>query len=267
MKYIDVHCHLNHKQFANDLGAVMDRARKAGVVRIICAGVNPPTNREVLELAKKNPDIVRCSLGAYPIDALNIQIFSPDEIGLSAAKNFDLHDELEFIKKNKDLIVAVGEAGLDYKWDEPKKMIEQQKKNFIKVIELCEQIKKPLIVHSRRAEADCIELLESSKLKAVDLHCFEGNKKLIKKAVELGYCFSIPPVIRKLQHFETLVQEAPITQLLTETDSPWLSGITGERNEPANVVLTVKRIASLKEFTEEETANSILLNYKKLFND
>lgn len=267
MKLVDVHCHLNHKQFANDLDAVINRARKAGVVRIICAGVNPPTNREVLELAKKYPDIVRCSLGAYPIDALNIQIFSPDEMGLSATKNFDLDDEIEFIKKNKDFIVAIGEAGLDYKWDEPKKKAEEQKKNFKKVIELCEKIKKPLVVHSRRAEADCLDLLQSSSLKAVDLHCFEGKKKLIKKAVDLGYYFSIPPVIQKLQHFETLVKEAPITQLLTETDSPWLSGITGERNEPANVALTVKRIASLKGFNDEETANTILMNYKRLFAD
>lgn len=267
MKLVDVHCHLNHKQFANDLDAVIDRAKKAGVVRIICAGVNPPTNREVLELAKKYPDIIRCSLGAYPIDALNIQLFSPDEMGLSRTENFVLDDELEFIKKNKEGIVAVGEAGLDYKWDEPKKRIQEQKENFLKVIELCEKIKKPLVVHSRRAEADCLALLESSTLKAVDLHCFEGNKKLIKKAVDLGYSFSIPPVIQKLQHFETLVTEAPITQLLTETDAPWLSGKAGERNEPANVLLTVRRIATLKGFTDEETANSILLNYKRLFDD
>ena len=267
MKYIDVHCHLNHKQFANDLDSVIDRARKAGVVRIICAGVNPPTNREVIELAKKYPDIVRCSLGAYPIDALNIQLFSSDEMGLSHTDNFVLDDEIEFIKKNKDNIVAIGEAGLDYNWEEPKKRAEEQKKNFMKVIELCEKIKKPLVVHSRKAEADCLELLQSSTLKEVNLHCFQGNKKLIKKGVQLGYYFSVPPVIQKLQHFETLVKEVSINQLLTETDAPWLSGITSVRNEPANVLITVRRIATLKGFTEEETANNILMNYKKLFND
>ncbi len=265
MKLVDVHCHLNHKQFASDLDAVIERARKAGVVRIICAGVNPATNREVLEMAKKYPDIVRCSLGVYPIDALNIQIFSPDEMGLSHTPHFDLDNELEFIKKNKEHIVAIGEAGLDYKWDEPKQKAQQQKENFMRVIELCEKIKKPLVVHSRRAEADCLTLLESSRLRQVDLHCFEGNKKLIKKAVDLGFYFSIPPVIKKLQHFETVVKEAPINHLLTETDAPWLSGVVGMRNEPANVADTVKKIAELKGFTAEETAASIFLNYKNLF--
>ncbi|MBI4148469.1 TatD family hydrolase [Candidatus Woesearchaeota archaeon] len=267
MKFVDVHCHLNHKQFDPDLDAVIDRARQAGVVRMICAGVNPATNREVLALAKKHPDVVRCSLGVYPIDALNIQLFSPDEMGLSHTSNFVLDDELEFIRKNKDLIVAVGEAGLDYKWDEPKKRADEQKKNFVRVIELCEKIKKPLVVHSRRGEADCLALLESSTLRRVDLHCFEGNKKLIKKAIDLGFYFSIPPVIQRLQHFETVVKEASISNLLTETDAPWLSGVVGVRNEPANVANTVKKIAELKGFTVEETANSILLNYKKLFDD
>lgn len=267
MKLVDVHCHLNHKLFVGEIEAVIQRAREAGVVRIICAGVNPPTNREVLTIAQHYPDIIRASLGVYPTDALNIQLHNPDDVGLTTTKNFNLDEEFDFIKKNKDNITAVGEAGLDYKWEEPTKRKEEQKQNFQRVIELCEHIKKPLVVHSRRAEKDCVDLLESSTLKKVNLHCFEGNKKLIKRAADLGYCFSIPAVIQRLKHFEMVVEQAPLSNLLTETDAPWLSPIVGTRNEPANVALTIKKIAEIKKITPEEIANQILLNYKRMFGD
>lgn len=265
MKLVDVHAHLNHKQFEKDLPQVIERAKKAGMVKIVCAGVNPPTNREVLELSQRYPGLVECSFGVYPIDALNVKVEAFDEVGLRQVEHFDVDAELAWIKEHKDECVGVGEAGLDYKWIKEPELIRKMQENFQKVIALCEKIKKPLIIHSRRAEADCVDMVESSTLKKVNFHCFEGRKSLLRKINDKGWSCSIPAVIMRLQHFETVVQTLNINNLLTETDAPWLSPVVRERNEPANVALTIRRIATLKGFTEEEVANNILMNYQRMF--
>ena len=155
------------------------------------------------------------------------------------------------------------EVGMDFKY--LREYEKKQRENFEKVIETTEKIKKPIVVHSRSAEKECIEMLESSKLKKVVMHCFTGNKKLIKKGADLGFYFSIPAVIQRLQHFQMLAEIININQLLTETDAPWLSPELGRFSEPADVLGTVKKIAEIKGFTVEEVANNIFLNYKKVF--
>jgi len=263
MNLVDIHCHLNHDRLKNDLDEVIKRAKEAGVKVIITSGVNVPTNREALELSEKY-DIVKCSLGIYPIDALNVRIDALDESGLTRqTEPFDVDKELEFIRQNKHRIIAVGECGMDFKY--LKDHDKEQRENFQKVIEVVEKIKKPIIVHTRSAELPCVEMLESSSIKKIVLHSFGGRKSIIRKASDLGYSFSVPPVITRLQHFETLVSLVNINQLLTETDSPWLSPVAGERNEPKNVIESVKKIAEIKRFTVEETANSIFLNYQRMF--
>ncbi len=257
---VDVHAHLSHERFSKDLDKVIERAKKVGIKAIITSGVNVPTNREALKLSEKY-DFVKASLGLYPIDLLDL---SSDESGLSRqVEPFILEDEFKFIKKNKDKIVAVGEVGMDFAWD--KKYHDKQKKNFEKIITFAEKLKKPIIIHSRKAEKECLDLLESSKLKKVLLHCFSGNKKLIKKAEELGYCFSIPTIIVRLQHFQTLVEMVSMNQLLTETDAPWLSPYPGKRNEPSFIIETIKKISEIKKLNKEEVEKIIFMNYKRFF--
>ncbi|MBI4141518.1 TatD family hydrolase, partial [Candidatus Woesearchaeota archaeon] len=115
MNLVDVHCHLTHINFKQDLDKVLENAQRAGVKRIITAGVNPETNRECLELAKLHPDIIKCTLGIYPINALNLKENIDGESGLSRGGFFDVNKELMFIEQNKDKIVGIGEAGLDFK--------------------------------------------------------------------------------------------------------------------------------------------------------
>lgn len=266
MLLVDVHCHLDHDKFKPDLDAVIDRAKKAGLKAIVAAGVNSQSNRIVLELAKKY-DIVKASPGMYPIDALGIKIEGvAEEAGLPRPpKPFDVDEELEWISKNKNEIVSVGEVGLDYKFVKDEKLREKMKENFRKIIATVEKIKKPMIVHSRDAELETIEILESSKLKKIVMHCFGGRKSLIKRAADNGWSFSVPAVITRLQHFQTLASMVNISQLLTETDAPWLSPFPMQRNEPANVAETIKKIAEIKGFNVEETADSIFMNYKRMF--
>ena len=262
MNLVDVHCHLTHEKFEKDLDEVISRAKKAGVKAIICSGVNPADNKKVLEIAKKY-DIVKASLGIYPIDALGL---APDETGLPRHKGeINLEKEFEFFKKNKDKFVAIGEVGLDYYWIKDEKIHKKMRDNFQKIINFCEKENIPIIIHTRKAEKDCLDMLEKSKLKKVVLHSFQGNKKLIQLASELGFSFSIPCIIDKLMHFQMLVEMVNISQLLTETDAPWLSPVPGERNVPENVKITVEAIAKIKGITAEECANNIFMNYQKMF--
>lgn len=264
MRYVDVHAHLDHPRFEKDLDKVIENAKNKGVDFIITSGVNPSTNKRVLDIADKY-DIVRVSFGIYPIDALAKEVESSDEF-LREVEEFDIDEALEWIRQNKDKCVAIGECGLDYNWKEfqTEDIREKQKEVFRKVIKLAEEIDKPLIVHTRKAEADVIEILKNTKAKVV-LHCFSGKKSLIKQGVELGFYFSVPPIITRLQHFQTLVDIVPLEQLLTETDAPWLSPVAGERNTSSNVSITIKEIAKIKQLDEEDVARVIFNNAVDLF--
>ncbi|MDD5331450.1 MAG: TatD family hydrolase [Candidatus Nanoarchaeia archaeon] len=245
---VDVHAHLDFKEFDSDRNEVINEAKKAGVVKIITSGLNQKTNENALELSKKY-GIVEASLGLYPIDMLKLN-------------GKQISSCLEFIKKHSKEIVGIGEVGLDYQESQDK---ITQKKNFQQIISLAESLNLPIIVHSRKAESDVIEMLESSKIKKVVLHCFSGNMKLVKKASDLNYNFSIPCNILFSNHFKTLVENVPLKQLLTETDCPYLSPIKGQRNEPKYIGYTINEIAKLKKLTEEETKKIIFMNYQRIF--
>lgn len=262
MKLVDVHCHLNHKYFQDKLNQSIENAKNVGVQAIIVSGTNPLSNREVLELAKKD-SILKVSFGLHPIDALGL---SEGDTGIVKHQGkVDLEKEFKFIEDNKDKIIGLGEVGLDFQWDADHH--QEQKEIFRKVIQLAIKINKPLIVHTWKAEQECVDILEQEvggKVSVV-LHCFTGKKSLITRAKELGFYFSIPPSMKRVGNFVTLVKKVELNQLLTETDAPWQTPFKGEKNEPAFVLETIKEIAKIKKLTEEEVANQIWENYQKVF--
>ncbi len=262
MKLVDIHCHLNHELFKKDLDNVINRAKKAGVKAIITSGTNPLSNKEALELAEKD-EIIKVSLGIHPIDALGL---FEDATGISKPEGaFDVDQELKFIEENKDKIVAIGEVGLDFHWDQDHH--QEQIDIFKKVIKFAIKIKKPLVIHTWAAEEKCLDILEENvkgKVPVV-LHCFGGRKSLVTRGKELGYYFSIPPSTVRSGNFNTMVKKVPIEQLLTETDAPWQSPIKGERCESAHVLETVKKIAEIKDISIEEAAEQIWDNYERVF--
>lgn len=266
MNLIDTHCHLTHAYFKDKLDAVLKRAEKAGLKALVVSGVNPPANREVLALAKKHPKLIKASLGIYPIDALGIQ---PEGVGMVHHKGpIDLEKEFKFIEENKKDVHCIGEVGMDFHWADKDKTYQQQADNFRKIIRFAIKIKKPLVIHSRKAEAECLQILEeeirNNEIPVIQ-HCFSGRKALMTKGAELGHYFSIPPCIVKSFNFQTLVKKVPLTQLLTETDSPWLSPYKEQMNEPAFVTESIKQIALVKELSEKEVADQIWKNYQKIF--
>src|SRR3989344_5446589 len=140
---IDVQAHLTVEYFKDELDLVIKNARENDVVGIISNGVNLEDNKKVLELSKKY-DVVKAAFGFYP-----------DEIIKSSEE--ESQQNLEFIKKNKDKIIAIGEVGLDLHYN---KDLKKQKEVFVKIIGLAEKINKPLIIHSRKAEKECINMLK-----------------------------------------------------------------------------------------------------------
>jgi TatD DNase family protein len=252
MILVDVHAHLDFPEIEEELDAIIERARKAGVKTIITNSVAPKSMRRTLEIAEKY-DIVKAALGLYPPDALEKESGKKNRIDIR---------ELDFIEKNNKIIIAVGECGLDYYNGKDK---ETQIELFKGQVDIAKRYNKPMIVHSRKAEEDVIRILEESGHKKVVLHCFCGKKGLIRKAAELGFYFSIPANIVRASNFQELVKIVNINQLLTETDSPFLSPFKGIKNEPAFVIESVKKIAEIKGFTVEDTANTIWMNYQRLF--
>lgn len=258
---VDVHAHMDHDLFRPDLDKVIADAKAAGVRAIITNGVNPASNEGLIALSKKHP-IIKVAMGLYPLDALGL---GADAAGLPMQKGpVDLDSALAYIESHKDDIVAIGEVGLEFKMDD--KFRDAQKANFERIIALSERIRKPMILHSRGAESEMVSMLESSRVKRAVLHCFSGNKKLIKRASDLGLSFSIPANIVKMQHFQLLASMVPSSQLLTETDAPWLSPVPGERNLPQNVRFAVEKIAEIKGLDKVEVAMIVFKNYQALFN-
>lgn len=246
---IDVHAHMEHKAFEPDLSAVVERAKQAGVTAIISSGTNHELNVKTLELAKRFP-IIKPALGIYPTDALKI-----------SEKEFERN--IEFIRQHRKEIVAIGEIGMDFQ--EVKGKEKEQERNFLKLLQLSEQLKLPVIIHSRKAEEKIIDILKSSKNKKIIMHCFSGSMKLVKRIEDNGWMFSIPCNIIFSEHFQNVVRQISVSQLLTETDAPFLPPVKGERNEPKNIIYTINKISEIKDLDKEEVKKIIFMNFKKIF--
>ena len=254
---IDIHTHLDHPLVVERLDKIILSAEKAGLKHIITNGINPETNRKCLELSKKY-DIVECGMGIYPRTALKREIENDDyPIGND---DFDIDEEIKFIKKNKNNIKAISEVGLDFVNGEDKQQID----DFQKMIKLAEKLKKPIVVHSRKAEQKCVEMLESSSAKIV-MHCFCGKKSLVKKISDNGWFITVPTTVVRAQQFQEIVKNVPLSQLFCETDSPFLSPFREKLNEPAFVAESYKKIAEIKGMELKEVVNNIYMNWQNLF--
>lgn len=249
--FIDIHAHLDADEFSEDLTASLARAKVQGVLLIINQGINAISNSKSLSLAKAH-DTVLCACGLYPLEAVKIS-------------ESEFKELLNFIRKNKKKIIAIGEVGLDRHWGKDEDNFQLQKKRFGELVKLGVDLDKPLIVHSRAAESETIGLLQMLQAKKVIMHCFGGKVSFLKSIVDAGWHISIPTSIVYDEHFQRIAQNVPLSHIFCETDSPYLGPNRGERNEPANVVEGYKTIAKLKGMDLIDVKNNIFLNYQRLF--
>jgi TatD DNase family protein len=263
MHLVDVHAHLDDPQFKEDLDEVIKRAKANGVVAVILQGVSRETNIPLLALAKKDP-ILQVAMGLYPLNANNVKTqhgaeADDDHDGQS---EYSIDETLAAIEQHKNEIVALGEVGMDFHFSDDK---EPQIENFTKIVRFAKKIRKPLIIHSRKAEKEVLDILEEEKFNHAVMHCFMGNHKQLKRGIAMGLLFSIPTAVVRNKQFVSNVEIIPVGQLLTETDAPYMGPYKDLRNEPANIREAVLKIAEIKRMDPIELSNSIYFNYQKMF--
>ena len=264
MGLFDVHAHLTSARFVDDLDAVLERARAAGVTTIISNGLNIADNQKVLALASRDA-LVKPALGLYPVDAVlqemladGVEYPREDTVVSSAA------DTLRWLADHADQAVAIGEIGLDRHWVPEKYWLEQETV-FRKLVEVALAADLPIIIHTRKAEARTLELLLEMKATRVNWHCFSSRLKLARRIADAGHFLSIPANARRNETFTGLLTSVPRSQLLLETDCPYLAPEPGQRNEPANVAGTCSYAAQLWRSSEADALAQFQANFEKLF--
>ena len=239
---IDVHCHLEQKDYDKDRDQVIEKCKKELKAVITCAA-HPKDFQLTLDLVKKNKNFIFCSMGLHPE---YIKEFTEDDKDIF----------FNFVKENKGFISAVGEVGLDFNWVKEPEWQKKQKEQFIEFINFSKEIKKPLVVHSRDAYEDVIKILEQEDAKKVHLHLFGANQ-LVPRVIENKWFISIGPMIlRSKKHFQ-IARDMPLDLLFLETDAPWnhpsvfLEG-KKQRNDPTSIRVVAEEIAEIKKISFEE---------------
>jgi len=258
MNLFDSHSHYNDEKFDIDREEIIKETLTKGVSNFIVAGYNIESSKKAVEIANKYREI-------YAIVGI-----SPNDINYIKSKsNIDESIlEIKEIAKNSK-VVAIGEIGLDYYWNKENK--ELQKEMFIKQIELANKLDLPIVIHTRDAMLDTIEILKQNiVIRKGIFHCCPLNQELIKEAVKLGYYISLSGVItfKNAKNVEEIINLIPEDKLLIETDSPYLSPepLRGKRNNSMNVKYVAEKIANLKNKTIEEIAELTNNNAKRIFN-
>ncbi|CAG1065442.1 putative metal-dependent hydrolase YcfH [uncultured bacterium] len=260
--FMDTHAHLDDKRFSGDLDEVVGRAKEAGLKSIITVGCWKKEGgfAPVLDVVKKYSSLW-LALGVHPHEAKDAVEEGPwDDIRkIANEKGAD----------GKARLVAIGETGLDYHYDHSPR--EAQKKVFARQIALARELNLPVIVHSREADNDTMEILKAEGASDIGgvFHCFSGTKETAKEALDLGFYLSFTGVVTfpKAEALREVVKAVPIEKMLIETDCPYLAPASrrGQRNEPSFVVETAAEIAKIKGLTLEDVGRITTLNAEELF--
>jgi TatD DNase family protein len=257
----DIHAHLE-RFTPEELIGVLERAHAAGVTDIIMNSLEPKTFAQLSAIRNSYDGPIRLHLAAgfYPLAGLEADVAA----GFLPEAELDAERILGFLETARD-IVAIGEVGLDFTetTDETRARDEAL---FERVLRIAEERDLPVIIHSRRAEARVIELLEAHPNVRAVLHCFSGKHKLIERALERPKTwFSVPVIVEHSEQFQKLVETVPGSKLLTETDAPFLAPKGADHSEPAHIARSIPIIAQLKGLEERDCELILYENARKLF--
>ena len=252
---IDCHTHLSSASFDADREAVLARAGAAGVRCIVLVGQDRRENEAVWEMARDDPRLL-CFMGLHP------DRFADRNEALEAAEVARI---AAIIRERAAYLDGIGEVGLDY-WvckDEARR--EAQREALQTMAALADEFDLPLNVHSRSAGHYTIDLLLGLDSRRVLMHAFDGKASHALRGAEAGFVFSIPPSIVRSEQKQKLVRALPLDALALETDSPVLGPTREERNEPANVCVSLRAIAEIKGLSEQEVAERTSENARRVF--
>ena len=251
--FIDTHCHLDDEKFSEDRADVLNRAKLAGVERIINFGSTLASSIAVVDLAKNFSELY-AGIGIHPeeIDA------------------FDEKTCTRLAELVTDKVVAIGEIGLDYHWEKDSERRLIQQRIFIEQLDLARQLNLPVCVHDRDAHGDTLKILqtEAKGLRGV-LHCYSGSVEVAREVFKLGWFIGVdgPLTFKNSAKLPEVVKAAPRDRILIETDAPYLAPTPyrGKRNEPAYVVEVAKKLAELRNESLEDVAAYTTANAQSLY--
>ena len=252
---VDSHCHLDFPDFASELDAVVARAADAHLMRLVTISTRVRRFAGILAIAERFPDVF-CSVGTHPHYAHEELDVTPDDL---------------VAHTRHPKVVAIGEAGLDYHYDNSPR--DAQERGFRNHIAAARATGLPLVIHAREADADVAQILEEETgqgaFPAV-LHCFTGGPELARRAVALGLYVSFSGILtfKNSSVLRTVAAELPADRILVETDAPYLAPnpFRGKRNEPAYVVETAKILAETRGVSFAQIAQQTSDNFFRLFN-
>ena len=249
----DSHAHYDDQAFDHDREDLLSSLAAQGVGTVVNVGASLEGTKRTVELCKAYP-FVYGAAGVHP-----------DEVGSLDESSFAWLKE----QCQKEKIVAVGETGLDYYWD--KEHHEVQKKWFLRQLQLPKELSLPVIVHSREAAADTMEILKSVHEPGmrVVIHCYSYSEEMAREYINMGYCLGIGGVItyKNAKKLKEVVQHTPLSRLLLETDCPYLTPVPyrGKRNDSRNLIYVAEEIGRLLGVTAEEVIHVTEKNAKSFY--
>ena len=253
MELFDSHAHYNDEKFDNDREEIIQKIYDLGVTTLVNAGYSLESSKKAIEIANEH-EFIYATVGVSPNDIDNLEE--------------DYIEELMQMSK-AEKVVAIGEIGLDYYWNKENK--EKQQEVFIKQIELANELELPIVIHTREAVMDTLDILKNKvtcKNKGV-FHCCPLNTELAKEALKLGFYISCagPVTFKSSKNATDFINTIPMDKILTETDSPYLSPepVRGTRNNSSNVKYVAQKIAEIKQISIEEVAEQTYQNAKTIF--
>jgi TatD DNase family protein len=255
MKLIDTHAHLDFPHLFDQLDDVLQRAQDAGVQRVVAIGASRgfESNLRALDIARRAPQMLRCTAGIHPHDA---SLATPEVMRR-------IVEELAPLPE----VVAIGETGLDYHYDRSPR--EVQRDVFRQHLDLSLATGKPVMIHSRDAEDDTIALLDERGVTGGILHCFSGTRPFAEQLIERDFYLSFSGIVSFKTGRELLeiARDVPQDRLLVETDAPYLAPVPhrGKKNEPAFVRHTAEAIATIRGIPLEQLATLTWDNASRVF--
>lgn len=249
----DTHSHYDDEAFDQDRHELLGSLRDKGVGQLVNVGADMASSKEALALAKQY-DFIHAALGVHPSEVADLTEADMDWIRSHASE---------------EKVVAIGEIGLDYHWDEPEPAM--QRKWFLRQIQLAREVQLPVIIHSRDAAAETMELLKETKAYECGgvIHCYSYSPEMAQEYVKMGYFIGVGGVVtfKNAKKLKETVKEIPLESIVLETDCPYLAPepFRGKRNCSLYISYVAEKIAELKGISAEEVIRQTEENAKQLY--